>query len=58
MASADPRNLEAQRIELTPAQAKVRRQRNVAIGLLIAFLCILFYAVTLAKMGVSFGTKS
>ena len=38
-------------IPLTPAQAKSRRMRNVAIGLAIAFLVALFYAVTVAKLG-------
>lgn len=40
-------------VALTPAQARARRQRNVAIGLAVAFLCLLFYAVTLAKLGAS-----
>lgn len=45
-------------VALTPAQARARRQRNVAIGLAIAFLCVLFYAVTLAKLGVSVFARS
>lgn len=45
-------------VALTPAQAKTRRQRNVAIGLAVAFLCLLFYAVTLAKLGVSVFARS
>ena len=36
---------------LTPAQAKSRRARNVAIGLAIGFLVVLFYAVTIVKLG-------
>lgn len=38
-------------IVLTPAQQKSRRQRNVAIGLAIGFLALLFYVVTIAKLG-------
>ena len=36
-------------IRLTEEQAKARRKRNVAIGLLCAFLVVLFYVATLAK---------
>lgn len=32
-------------------QAKIRRQRNVAIGVALAVLCLLFYAVTIVKLG-------
>lgn len=38
-------------VTLTPAQAKSRRLRNIAIGLLIAFVVVLFYAVTIVKVG-------
>lgn len=38
-------------IVLTPAQQKARRQRSIAIGLAVALLCALFYAVTIAKLG-------
>ena len=41
-------------IVLTPEQQKARRQRNIAIGLTVALLCVLFYAVTIAKLGVMF----
>jgi hypothetical protein len=40
-----------QGIVLSPAQVKARRQRNIAIGLSVALLCALFYAVTIAKLG-------
>lgn len=36
---------------LTPEQQKTRRQRNVAIGLAIGCVVLLFYAVTIAKLG-------
>jgi hypothetical protein len=36
---------------LTAAQLRNRRRRNVAIGLSIAFLAALFYAITIVKLG-------
>jgi hypothetical protein len=41
----------AQGVVLTEAQQKARRQRNIAIGLAVAFFCALFYAVTIVKLG-------
>jgi hypothetical protein len=38
-------------IVLTPEQLKSRRQRNIAIGLAVGFLVLLFYAVTIVKVG-------
>ncbi|MEJ1157759.1 hypothetical protein [Prosthecomicrobium sp. N25] len=38
-------------IRLTEEQARRRRQRNIAIGVVLAALVVLFYFVTLAKMG-------
>lgn len=35
---------------LTPAQIRNRRLRNIAIGLAVAFLAALFYAITIVKM--------
>jgi hypothetical protein len=40
-----------QGVVLTPEQQKTRRQRNVAIGLAIGCVVLLFYAVTIAKLG-------
>ncbi len=37
---------------LTPEEAKSRRSRNVAIAVGICFLIVLFYVVTIAKLGV------
>ena len=39
------------RIVLTPEQKRSRNQRNVAIGVAIGFLVLLFYAVTIVKLG-------
>jgi hypothetical protein len=38
-------------IVMTPEQQKARRQRNIAIGLAIGCLVLLFYIVTIAKLG-------
>lgn len=38
-------------VRLTPEQAKSRRARNIAIGLAVALLCLIFYAVTIVKLG-------
>ena len=36
---------------LTPEQEKRRRQRNIAIGLAVAVLVVIFYAITIVKLG-------
>jgi hypothetical protein len=36
---------------LTPEEAKGRRSRNIAIALGIVFLIVLFYVVTIVKLG-------
>lgn len=38
-------------VVLTEAQQKARRQRNRAIGIVVALLAVLFYAVTIVKLG-------
>ena len=38
-------------IVLTPEQQRSRRNRNIAIGLAVGFFVLLFYAVTIAKLG-------
>lgn len=38
-------------MQLTPAQARSRRARNIALGLAIGFMVVLFYAVTIVKLG-------
>jgi hypothetical protein len=49
MTEADPQT----GIKLNPAQEKSRRNRNIAIGLILAALIVLFYAVTIVKLGPS-----
>lgn len=38
-------------VKLNEAQKKSRRGRNVALGLVLAGLVVLFYIVTLIKIG-------
>ncbi|MBB3608560.1 MAG: hypothetical protein QM636_12835 [Rhizobium sp.] len=38
-------------VKLTEAQKKSRRGRNIALGLVLAGLVILFYAITIIKIG-------
>jgi hypothetical protein len=42
---------ESRGVTLTPQQLKSRRQRNIAIGLAVGFFVLLFYVVTIAKLG-------
>ncbi|MFG1357402.1 hypothetical protein [Xanthobacter pseudotagetidis] len=38
-------------VVLTPEQVRRRRARNVAIATVLGFLAILFYVVTIVKLG-------
>jgi hypothetical protein len=38
---------------LSPQQLKSRRARNIAIGVAVGLLCLLFYVVTIAKLEVA-----
>ena len=38
-------------VSLTPAQQKSRRARNIAIGLALGLFALLFYVVTIVKLG-------
>ncbi|KAF2991041.1 hypothetical protein OGR47_03290 [Methylocystis sp. MJC1] len=38
-------------VVLTPEQARSRRARNIAIAVTVALLAVLFYALTLVKLG-------
>lgn len=48
---AMPDHLEPTGLVPTPDALKSRRQRNLAIGLAVGFFALLFYAVTIAKLG-------
>jgi hypothetical protein len=37
--------------QLTPSQLRNRKLRNRAIGLAVAFLAVLFYVITIVKVG-------
>jgi hypothetical protein len=38
-------------VALTADQLRNRRRRNLAIGLCVSFLAVLFYAITIVKLG-------
>lgn len=40
-----------EKIQLTDTQKKRQRQRSVAIAVVLGLLVVLFYAVTIVKMG-------
>ncbi|BDA83095.1 hypothetical protein Sa4125_06370 [Aureimonas sp. SA4125] len=40
-----------ERITLTEREARARRNRSIAIGVFLAALVVLFYVVTITKMG-------
>jgi hypothetical protein len=42
---------EKKTVVLTEAQKKSRKRRSLAIALVLAFLCVLFYVVTIVKLG-------
>ncbi len=43
---------------LSPAQQRSRRARNMAIGVAIALLVVLVYALTIAKLGGHVGDRA
>ncbi|MBT9289422.1 MULTISPECIES: hypothetical protein [Hyphomicrobiales] len=43
--------IELDGVKLTEAQQKRRRQRNVAIAAVLVSLVVIFYVVTILKMG-------
>lgn len=45
------RNAAEDGVVLTPEQKRSRRARNLAIGVAVALLAVLFYAVTIVKLG-------
>ncbi len=42
-------------LTLTPEQARARRARNIALSLTIGFLAVIFYGVTVVKLGMRMG---
>lgn len=53
--SREPQERRAERADegvvLTPEQERSRRARNIAIGVTVALLAVLFYAVTVVRLG-------
>jgi len=47
----DGRKPEIEGVVLTEEQKRRRRQRSIAIALVLAALCLLFYVVTIVKLG-------
>ena len=43
--------IEPTRIQLTDTQKKRQRTRNIAIALTLAILVVIFYVVTIVKLG-------
>jgi t-SNARE complex subunit (syntaxin) len=43
--------MEDDRIEMTEAQKKARRSRSIALGVVLAALVVLFYVITVVKLG-------
>ncbi len=49
--SVTEQNHEQNGVRLTPEQAKSRRARNIAIAVIVAALVVIFYAITIVKLG-------
>ncbi|MEP9350342.1 hypothetical protein [Xanthobacter sp. KR7-225] len=47
----DEKGEDEQGVVLTPEQVRRRRARNIAIASVLGFLAILFYVVTIVKLG-------
>lgn len=45
-------------VVLTPEQQQSRRARNIAIGVTVALLVALFYAVTIVKFGGAIASRT
>ena len=41
-------------VQLTEEQKRSRRSRNIALGIIIAGLVVLFYVITVVKLGSAF----
>jgi hypothetical protein len=49
--SSDRPRVSEEGVILTPEQERARRARNIAIGITVALLALLFYAVTVVRLG-------
>ncbi len=50
-ANTGDRETQTDGVVLTPEQQRSRRARNIAIGLGVAVLVALFYAITIVRLG-------
>ncbi|MFG1349846.1 hypothetical protein [Xanthobacter autotrophicus] len=53
MEKKPPRPSDEEGVVLTPEQIRRRRARNIAIASVLGFLAVLFYVVTIVKLGPS-----
>ncbi|SON54658.1 hypothetical protein HDIA_1117 [Hartmannibacter diazotrophicus] len=49
---------EHKEIELTPEQKRRRRNRNVAIGVALGAMVVLFYMITIVKIGGNIASRT
>ncbi len=49
---------EEEGVRLSAAQTKQRRNRSIAVGLILAGLVVLFYAVTVVKLGSNIANRA
>lgn len=47
----DPKKPDVEGVVLTPEQQRRRRSRSIAIAAVLGALCLLFYVVTIVKLG-------
>ena len=47
----DPKKPEIDGVVLTPEQQRSRHSRSIAIAAVLGALCLLFYVVTIVKLG-------
>jgi len=47
----DPNKPDTDGVVLTPEQQRSRRSRSIAIAAVLGALCLLFYVVTIVKLG-------
>jgi len=47
----DPKKPDIDGVVLTPEQQRSRRSRSIAIAAVLGALCVLFYVVTIVKLG-------
>ncbi|MDQ0316712.1 hypothetical protein [Amorphus orientalis] len=51
MADSEETDKQTDGVELSPEQKRRRRSRSIAIAVVLAILVVLFYVITIFKMG-------